>query len=146
MDKKATAATLIQCTNSKRDTPAAARDLYDESRYFRVMRSWAHARDVPWFILSAKHGLLDPDDHIAPYDSVGLSEQQATEIATELRRRGVREAHICAGSKYTDPLIPELEQQGIDVVDNFAGMKIGKRQQALKRRMRELTHEPLTDA
>ena len=43
------------------------------SRLFRssgCARSRAHADSSghPWFVLSAKHGLLDPDDVVGPFD------------------------------------------------------------------------------
>lgn len=124
--------TLIQCTASKRDEPSQARYLYDESGYFRDMRAWADSRGQPWFILSAKHGLVDPDDVIEPYDERGLSEDQAWGIAQELSEAGVRHVDITAGMDYTDPLIPELEHQGIDVVNHFAGNRIGTRRKLLQ--------------
>ena len=129
-----TTATLIQCTNTKRDEPAPARDLYEPSGYFRDMRSWATARDGPWFILSGKHGLLDPDTVIGPYDARGLSEQQAETAATALAVRGVKTVWVCAGRDYTGTLVPACEAAGIDVIDPFAGLRIGERRQELQAR------------
>lgn len=119
--------TLIQCTNSKRKGKAKARDLYDKSNLFCSMRDYADAKNNEWFILSAKHGLVHPDEELHPYDEFGLSETQADEIAEKLSKMGVTTAEVVAGMKYTNPLIPELEKRGIDVIDNFAGMRIGKR-------------------
>jgi len=130
--------TLIQCTDSKRDESAPAKDLYDESRYFRKMRAWARDRRQPWFILSAKHGLVSPNQRLDPYDERGLNEQQAREIADALHRMAVDVVDVTAGRDYTDPLVPELERQGIDVVNHFAGEKIGKREQLLAERTHEL--------
>lgn len=59
---------LIGCTKAKRSEPAAARDLYDESDLFRRRRAYAEASGVPWAVLSARHGVVDPDRVIAPYD------------------------------------------------------------------------------
>jgi hypothetical protein len=135
--------TLIQCTGSKRDRPAAAWMLYDESRYFRRQREWAVARGNPWFILSAKYGLLEPSALIDTYDAVGLSEQQANEIADTLAEMGVSTADIQAGRKYTNPLVPELESRGIDVVEHFAGCKIGTREKRLAEATTRLIHHSL---
>jgi len=121
--------TLIQCTDSKRDTASKARDLYDESRYFRKMRAWAEWRGVPWYILSAKHGLVDPDTVLAPYNERGISKEQAREIADKLS--DVDTVHVTAGRDYTDHLVPELEHWGVDVVNHFAGEMIGRRMQLL---------------
>lgn len=124
--------TLIQCTDSKRSGTHPARDLYDESRYFRAMRGWADAKDQPWFVLSAKHGLVRPDERISYYDKRGLSEEQAIEIADELDAMGATVADITGGMDYTGPLIPELERRGIDVVNHFAGKRIGEREKLLR--------------
>lgn len=129
--------TLIQCTNSKRDEPAAAKDLYDESGYFCDMRAYARAqnktrKDHQWYILSAKHGLVDPETVLEPYDEFGLSEGQAQHIAESLASYGVERAEIVAGKQYTNPLVPELERFGIDVTNNFRGQRIGERRQELQ--------------
>lgn len=135
--------TLIQCTDSKRDEMALARDLYDESRYFRRMREWAESRGNSWFILSAKHGLVDPDESLEPYDEYGLSSEQAWQIATELSDRGIDVVDITAGREYTDPLIPALEFQTIDAVNHFAGEPIGRREKLLRQATAERRHDTL---
>jgi hypothetical protein len=58
---------LVGCASVKLKRPAAARDLY-RSSLFRKASAHAEATCDRWFILSAKHGLLDPDDVIEPYD------------------------------------------------------------------------------
>ena len=58
---------LISCSKTKLDHPAAARDLYD-SPLFRQSRAYAVASGRPWFILSAEHGLVGPDEWLAPYE------------------------------------------------------------------------------
>lgn len=139
--------TFIQCTDSKRDEPALARDLYDESRYFRKMRAWAQARQsvygVPWAILSGKHGLLAPERKTDPYNAVGISESQAEDIAETLTTWGVDTVHVTAGRKYTSTLIPACEVKGIDVVNHFAGDGIGTREQKLQAETDKLMHETL---
>ena len=47
--------------------PAAAKDLYI-SPLFRKQRAYAEALGVPWYILSAEHGLVAPDEWLAPYE------------------------------------------------------------------------------
>lgn len=135
--------TLIQCTDSKRGHSAPARDLYDESAYFCRMRAWAKARGDPWYILSANHGLVHPDTRLDPYNERGLSESQAETIATQLHADGVDIVHITAGRDYTGPLVPALESRGIDVVNHFAGERIGARRQLLKQATRELENKSL---
>ena len=135
--------TLIQCTDGKRDEPAPAKDLYDVSAYFRAMRRWARAREDPWYILSAQHGLVRPDTRLEPYDERGLSESQAETIATQLHADGVTTVHLTAGRDYTGELVPALEARGIGVVNHFAGERIGTRRSKLEAAARELENHTL---
>jgi hypothetical protein len=52
---------------TKLDHPAAARDLY-ASPLYRGRRAYVEATCDRWFILSAKHGLVAPDDVLEPYE------------------------------------------------------------------------------
>jgi len=122
---------LIQCVQSKQDEPLPAKKLYD-STYFDAMKRYAEATDSEWRILSAKHGLLHPETQIHPYDAFGLSEKQARSIATTLSNAKVGHVEIVAGKKYTNPLTPELESCGIDVLETCRGMKIGNRLSKLR--------------
>jgi len=134
---------LIQCTSSKRDEPAQARNLYDESTLFRAMREYATAKDDDWCILSAKHGLVHPYTELEPYNEFGLSEKQATEIAEKLSEIGITTVEVVAGKKYTNPLVPELERREIGVIDNFAGMRIGDRVRKLNIEAAKLKNQSL---
>lgn len=58
---------LIGCVKRKSARAAPARDLYT-SPLWRYRREYAERYSVPWFILSAEHGLLAPDTYIEPYD------------------------------------------------------------------------------
>jgi hypothetical protein len=58
---------LVGCASMKLKRPAPARDLY-VSPLFRKASAYAEATCERWFILSAKHGLVDPDEVIEPYD------------------------------------------------------------------------------
>jgi Family of unknown function (DUF6884) len=58
---------LVSCVGLKQVNPAAAKDLY-RSAWFINARSYAEGIGPDWFILSAKHGLVCPDDLIAPYE------------------------------------------------------------------------------
>ena len=132
---------LIQCTNSKRDEPAPARNLYDQSYYFRDYRSYAETFGDEWYILSAKHGLLKPETVIEPYDERGISEEQAIAIADYLAGRVTANTTIelLAGMDYTDPLVPELERQTpADVVEPHRGLPIGKRRQKAQQAVAEV--------
>ena len=101
------------------------------------MRAWARSTGNPWYILSAKHGLVPPSERIADYDERGLSVNECKEIATKLDNSSVTEVLITAGKDYTDPLTPELERVGIDVIEVARGMQIGERMAELKKRTKE---------
>jgi len=133
---------LIQCTKSKRDERAPARHLYDKSAYFRCMRAYAVATGEQWYILSAKHGLVDPDTELAPYDDRGLSEGQAQSIASEVAQVADH-VEIIAGNDYTDPLTPELERRGVDVVELCRGEGIGERMQTLQQKTDAIVNDNL---
>jgi len=129
--------TLIQCTNTKRSGTHKAKNLYDESQYFRAMREWARSTGNPWYILSAKHGLVEPMQRLPDYNERGLSTDQCKEIAETLDNGGVTEVLITAGKDYTDPLTPELERLGIDVIEVCRGMRIGERMAELNKRVED---------
>jgi len=59
---------IVGCCDKKRAAKCAARDLY-MSPLFRWARTYAEKYGTAgWLIASAEHGLLRPDDVIAPYD------------------------------------------------------------------------------
>ncbi len=58
---------LVSCVKSKRRSPIAARDLYT-SELFRKLRRYAETHADCWYILSAEHGLLRPEQETAPYE------------------------------------------------------------------------------
>lgn len=58
---------LISCSKSKLATKAPARELYTGSLFQKAV-AWAERHEHPWFIISALHGLITPDQTIQPYD------------------------------------------------------------------------------
>lgn len=58
---------LVGCASAKLRRPAKARDLYT-SPLFRKASAHAEATCERWFVLSAKHGLVRPDEVLEPYD------------------------------------------------------------------------------
>jgi Family of unknown function (DUF6884) len=58
---------LLSCVSKKRAIPLPARDLY-MSNWFLMAKTYVEKFGMPWFILSAKYGLVDPDTTIEPYD------------------------------------------------------------------------------
>ena len=128
---------IAQCTGSKRDGEHPARDLYDESDYFRKQRAYAESNADKWFIQSALYGLLRPDDVVESYDKhakdVDDPETWAAEIAADLSSTvpATATVEVLGGSRYADPLTPELERLGFEVIEPLRGQMIGKRKQLL---------------
>ena len=58
---------LVGCVKSKRQSAAPAGDIY-RSPLWEGRRAYAELHGCPWYILSAKHGLLAPGAWIEPYD------------------------------------------------------------------------------
>jgi hypothetical protein len=127
---------LVTCVKSKASRPAAAKDLYT-STLFKKQRAYAERTGVPWFILSAEHGLVGPDEWMAPYERY-VAHTTATyraawgawvaarleALAGPLQDRAIE---IHAGSTYLDVVRPELEKLGARVLDPLKGLKMGQR-------------------
>jgi hypothetical protein len=120
---------LVGCGSAKQDTPAPARELYT-STYFALKRQYAVEHADSWRILSAKHGLVVPDEPIAPYDAslstrsdsyIGdgavahWGEQVRTTLGTQLTECDpTPTVVVLAGEDYARPLDPLLEQSQFD--------------------------------
>lgn len=127
---------LVGCVKSKLFHAAPARDLYI-SPLFRKERAYAEAAGERWFILSAEHGLVAPDEVLQPYE-LRLSTtpasyreewgvnvvQQLQDVAGPLRGKTI-EAH--AGSAYIDPIRSGVMQAGAHLIEPLAGLTLGQR-------------------
>ena len=124
---------LVSCVSVKRSAAAPARDLY-VSHWFRKARACIEALGCPWYILSAKHGLLDPNSMIDPYDEtlkampVDRRRIWAREVIEDLAPRlaGVNSVTLFAGMAYREFLEPELRGRGLRVHVPMLGMRIGQ--------------------
>src|SRR5690348_12351368 len=67
---------LISCSRRKREQACAAGDLYISDRFAKA-RVYAEVTGRRWYVISAKWGLVHPDDTIAPYD-MELAEQSSS--------------------------------------------------------------------
>ena len=69
---------FISCTKKKASAPCTAKEMYSPSQWFKA--AWAYAESLnpdAIYILSAKYGLLKPDDRIAPYEKTLVAEKDA---------------------------------------------------------------------
>jgi hypothetical protein len=122
---------LITCVKTKRCKPCAARDLY-VSPLFLKQRAYAEESGVPWFILSAEHGLVTPDEWLSPYERYlpdtpaafrsawGIWVAARLQLLAGSLSERVIETH--AGSAYIDALRPHLEAQGATLTEPLHGL------------------------
>src|SRR4051812_24833351 len=98
---------LVACASSKLDYSAPAGELY-ASTLFLKSRAWAKKFCDRWYILSAKHGLLDPTQVIEPYN-ITLNDMRVDErkrwsakVLNELLKLTTSSDHIVflAGNNY----------------------------------------------
>lgn len=124
---------LVSCVSRKMPVPAPAKDLYT-SQLFRKARIYVENLGQPWLILSAKYGLVSPEQVITPYDltlnTMGTSERRrwAEGVLSQLQPRlaGVEEVVFLAGQRYREFLQPALIQRGIRISVPMSGLKIGE--------------------
>ena len=126
---------LVGCSSRKGPVPLPARELFQGSG-FRRARNHADRLQVPWFVVSAKYGLLHPDDIVGPYD-VHLADQPssyrsawgewvAAQLDARLPLRGAT-VELHAGDAYCAPLRRPLERLGATPSEPLAGLSQGKR-------------------
>ena len=127
---------LVGCVKGKLDYAAPAQDLYT-SPLFRGRRRYVERTCDRWYVLSALHGLLRPDQPVAPYDTT-LNDASRSErrrwsrlVLGQLDQdlgsvdRTVFEVH--AGSNYVDfGLIQGLRERGASVELPVAGLRMGE--------------------
>jgi len=131
---------LIACAASKLSHRAPAADLYT-SQLFRKSQAFARQTCNRWFILSAKHYLLRPEEIVAPYNKTlntmlrASRETWAGEVFAQLHpslHSGDR-ITMLAGNRYREFLLPLLQREGYAVQVPLEGMRIGEQLQWLKR-------------
>ncbi|UXT97982.1 DUF6884 domain-containing protein [Agrobacterium tumefaciens] len=103
---------LVACVKEKAAQPMPAAQLY-RSVWFRKARAFVEAKHAPWLVLSALHGVVDPEDIIAPYEhtlmTMGATERRAwgERVVAQLIKRGYDDGSpviILAGSRYREPI------------------------------------------
>jgi hypothetical protein len=123
---------LVACSRHKADRPLPARELY-VSPLFRAARAYAEQHYGPdhWLILSARHGLVHPDQVLASYD-LSLRQLTAAEreawgdrVAVELTDRFPAGTVLWfhAGALYRAAIAPVVAHQ---VREPLAGLGIGQ--------------------
>ena len=108
---------LVACAATKRDHPDVARDLYVGSHFIKSL-SLSEKVDDQTFILSAKHGLVTPEQYLKPYDATlkRMSPAQRSawgvDVAVDLRARfGHLPVRLVfyAGVNYIQPILKAID-------------------------------------
>jgi len=139
---------LVSCVKRKRAEPAPARDLYDKSDWFRKARKYVEPTGCPWFILSAKYGLVSPNQWICPYEkalgNMRMEERRAwasrVKVQTDQHLPPADRIVVLAGMPYRRLLMDYLQQEAPCVQVPMEGMRMGGQLQYLAR---NAGHEPL---
>lgn len=138
MSSQSRTVSLVPCASRKLNTPAKARDLYT-SALFLKMRAVVEQLGAPWFILSAKHGLLRPDERIDPYDltlkDMGVVERRswARKVIGQMEERllPVERVIVLAGQSYREFLMDWLTRHASRVETPLAHLGIVRQLQFL---------------
>lgn len=129
---------LVGCSARKLDRAAPARELY-QGRLFDLSAEYAERRCARWFVLSAKYGLVGPDERLRPYDvtlhDMGVMARMrwAGHVYEGLRVRGLDRQDVSwlvlAGRYYREFLVDALAGEAIVPL---AGLRIGEQIRWLK--------------
>jgi uncharacterized protein DUF6884 len=130
---------LVACVAGKRATPHKAAELYT-SPWFEMVRELVSSSGEPWFILSAKHGLVSSDTVIAPYNEtlntmgVACRREWAVRVQGQMNEAmpTADEVVILAGVRYREYLMDYLKGRFAKVSVPMAGLTIGRQLRWLK--------------
>jgi hypothetical protein len=133
---------LIACSSTKLDARAPARDLYT-SDLFRKSVAYVESIGAPWAVLSALHGMIQPDAMVEPYDVTLLimtREQRRCwgAMATDqLWRFDDTDFVFLAGQNYRQPMIDSQiwRARGYHATAPMEGLGIGEQKAWLARRI-----------
>ncbi len=137
---------LVSCVRRKLAGQARARELY-VSEWFKKARAYVEAHGDRWVILSAEHGIVDPDIEIVPYErtlaTMPVAERRAwaDRVLASLRPRltGIERVIVFAGARYREFLLDPLRNLGVEVEVPLQGLPIGRQLLWFRARAREST-------
>ena len=126
---------LVGCVKKKVGVPRVAKDLY-VSTLFVGRRSYVERSSDEWWVLSAKHGLVHPDEVLAPYNVTlkdadrlarrSWSNQLLLVIDERIQPRRGDVFEIHAGAEYREfGLLDGLGDRGCVVEIPTEGMPFG---------------------
>ncbi|MFC6768623.1 DUF6884 domain-containing protein [Natrinema soli] len=129
---------LVSCTKTKREQPVPPGELYSPSTLFSKARRYCERHHDNWYVLSAKHHLLEPDGpSIEPYDEtltgarVARKREWSQTVYDQLKAADLLESDITlvfhAGKAYYEELLPLLEEHNVQIRIPTKGLMIGER-------------------
>ena len=133
---------LVACVSKKHARPLPAGRLYT-SPWFAKASAYARRNADVWYILSAKHSLLDPGQVIEPYNQT-LNTMPAAErrawaerVSAELGKilKPTEIVIVLAGQRYREHLVGPIRSMGCRLEIPMEGLPIGKQLQWLKREL-----------
>jgi hypothetical protein len=144
---------FIGCSKRKMAYETRVEEMYWPSQLFRgavkVVKSHHPPYDA-WFVLSAKYGLLQPDDVIDPYDltlkKMGVNARRAwakmvLRQIDNLRQDSsvfpspITQATFYCGAAYREFLIPQLERGKVHCEVPIRGMTMGQQLKFYKEKL-----------
>lgn len=134
-----TTVALVSCGKRKVGGQAMAADMYLSPR-FKYARAIPERKGWRWYVLSAKYGLVPPDQIIDPYDqtlvgaSKGIKRNWADKVLHQIRSTLESGVHIVllAGHDYTEFLAGPLREAGFAVDEPLDGLRQGEQLSRLK--------------
>jgi hypothetical protein len=129
---------LVSCVSKKTTTAAPSRAFY-VSPWFLAVRQYVEVTGDPWYVLSAKYGLVSPMQVLAPYDetlnNMRIAERRAwasrVTAQTDQLMPSVRTVVVFAGLRYREFLMDYFKRRWRVEVP-MEGLRIGKQLQWLK--------------
>jgi cytoplasmic iron level regulating protein YaaA (DUF328/UPF0246 family) len=131
---------LVSCVKSKREHRCRARDMYTSPLFQKMMAYALSLKPKCIFILSAKYGLLSPEDMIEPYEqtlkTMKIAERRAWAqgVLSALRQTCDLDADdfvFLAGDAYRQNLVPHIRYYTVPM----EGLAFGKQLQWLERQV-----------
>lgn len=131
---------LLSCVKLKRDHRCRAGDMYTSDLFHKMMAYAESLKPKRIFILSAKYGLLSPDDVIEPYN-LTLKKRKASErrlwarsVIDALRQScdlAADQFVFLAGVPYRENLVPHIKHYTVPM----EGLDFGTQLQWLGRQV-----------
>ncbi|MFN8669472.1 MAG: hypothetical protein U0164_19955 [Gemmatimonadaceae bacterium] len=137
----------MSCTGPGLSQPSRARDHFT-SPLFRELCTFADRQAGRWFLLSAGHGLVDPDAVIMPMTSVMHRKDAAARRTWSARvieqlaphLAGVERILLLANARSREYLLDFLRRDGRTVLIPLEGLSLGEQLQWLRRQRHPLAH------